>query len=157
MESVVVAHDDGSDLAGLTSRAVERVEAEYCMVRPRSYREVETRFREWFDHVDAPWDCFWFRFEDPVIFTAPRRDEGFQERNGALAQVNNLVRQGFERLTGQSATNFVLYADEVTIWCDFFAEGFWATRFADDKTGYRGLAAEAAEKGWQIATEVLRD
>ncbi len=150
---------DSADLvepeSAMKSLAADRNETEYCLVRPRLYKEVGRQFRDWFESIGEPWDCFWFQYDDVIIYREPRNDEGQQEKNSAFAQLIDLIRQGFERLTNQRASNFVLYADGATVWCDFFEHGFWATRYADDKNGYRRTAEQAANTGWQLVEETF--
>lgn len=140
----------------MRSEATEHVDAKYCMVRPQAYQRIESEVREWIPQLDVPWDCVWLQYDSDVVFSVEKRGEAQQQIGGAFAELNQLVRSGFERLTSTPASNFVLYADELTLWCDFYELGFWATRFADDKNGYRRSAEQIARYGWSQAEKALR-
>lgn len=148
---ILAEHAAKTEAFTMRSVVNERSDAKYCLVRPQIYQKIEADFRKWVETLRVPWDCFWFQYDSDITYAAPRHGEAQQEIGGAFAQLNTLVRQGFERLTGNQARNFVLYADGLTLWCDFFDKGFWATRFSDDKIGFRRSAEEAAHKGWSYA------
>lgn len=155
LRELLAPHAANEGVFAIKSAAVEQADAKYCLVRPQTYQKIETDFRAWAEKLEAPWDSFWFQYDGDIIFSVEKRGEGQQQIGGAFAELNHLVRGGFERLTGKPASNFVLYADEITLWCDFFEKGFWATRFADDKTGYRRSAEQAARHGWGLAEKAF--
>lgn len=155
LRETLLQSSGGANEYDLRSNASVRRETSYAMLRPQLYRRIDRAIRARFAEFGTEWDHIWFQRQPRVVYSMPRDGHSQQEIDSSLAQLLGLVRQGFEPLVGTPAANLVLHAPGATIWCDFFAQGFWATRFDQEGVVFRSVAEEVAQGGWFIVEQLF--